>query len=539
MYLWFYKFKKLPHSSPIFQFVISVGVLFTFSVFAYRNSFTNQFMLDDFLVIFGPQGLINKNFLQLFSNYQVDFYRPVGHIFLWLFSHWFGSNVAPYHIASLLLLYLTGFLFYKIIFLLTDDYQPALLASILYCSHPIHGIFVNYITASNLITFVLALQMSLLLIIKFIQSKRSILFYIFSLVFFALALFSHEISLIFPVMIICLLYFYFQYPVRSCLFLAAPYFLVLFLYLLIRFLFFSHLVTVKAVAAMVPHFDTYLATYVDLISWYVSKLFWPRGIIFLWTGELARQYILPTLLGCAGFILLSIYFIFIRWRRGVKPFLLSIFILGFIPALVASFTYFPSVGPIIEPHWFSFSVIGFFTLLAIYLLEFKTKNYRRLWICAVTGILVLNLLFLRRQNINWRSQESYCRYWLSKNPKNLTPFYGLGKSLMDRGAYQEAIYYFKKGIQETHIYNALILADLGYAEFLLGHQSNALHYFQEVIQIEPTYPIVYHYLAQFYIRVGQFKKAESFYKKALALDPQNADYKKGLDWITTKNGNTD
>jgi len=92
------------------------------------------------------------------------------------------------------------------------------------------------------------------------------------------------------------------------------------------------------------------------------------------------------------------------------------------------------------------------------------------------------------------------------------------------------------GNEKNRIYNALILADLGYAEFLSGNRENAFHYYDRVINIDPGYPKVYHYLGQFYSADGQHDKAKDSYLMAVRLDPTNRAYQEFLSDIRKKLG---
>lgn len=200
----------------------------------------------------------------------------------------------------------------------------------------------------------------------------------------------------------------------------------------------------------------------------------------------------------------------------------------------ASFAYFPASEPIVEPHWFYFSSIGFFLIVAKAILELKEKINFRLWAVFLFCLLMGSFVLLRENNTRWKNQETYCRYWLSLNQKNMTPFYGLGKSLLGKGDYKQAIIYFERGLQSVNYVNAFILADLGYAEFLLGEEERAKQYYAAALRADPYYSVVYHYLGQFYLQKERYELAEAAYLKAIHLYAKDKRYYKYLSAIHEK-----
>lgn len=491
----------------------------------YADSLTHEFLLDDFLVLFGQQGVMNRSLASVFSGIQVNFYRPVGHVILWVCSRIFGEFAPAYHGVNIALFAVICILFFVLIRRFTGNENLAFLTAVLYCVHPINSMLVHYVTANVISTFVISLQLSFLLYLSHTDRNR-VADYWTSLLFFVLALFSHEMAGVYPLFLVCFLYFIKEYPAKKILSSTWPFFTALLVYILWRWHFFSlkYIVAGTGQAVIAP--GIYLASLADLLVWYVSKLIFPKDIIFLWTADLARFYILPTILGILGIGALGLWLIFLRWKRGVKPFALTVFAVGLLPISLASFTYFPTVKPLIEPHWFYFTSIGFFLLVAWYLLKWRNRLNPAVWLAILLIIVGLNTSLLSNQNRTWTDQETYCRYWLSLNPHNLTPYHGLGKSLMDRGEFDQAVAIFREGIQATTIYNARILADMGYAELMRGRPADAMHYFKQVQAMDPGYAQLYYYMAHYHQRRGQARLARAAIRKALSLYPNNSQYRR-------------
>ena len=180
--------------------------IFGVCLLAYANSFQNHFMLDDNIILFGQRGVLNKSFLELFASNQGDFYRPIGHLPLWVLSRFLGSNHIGYHVVNFLLFVLIAFFLFVIVRKITSDATLSFLSVLLYAIHPLNAMIVNYITASVLAVFVLSMQISFLFFMCFSErgQKRD---YICSLIFFIFACLSHEMAMMLPAYLAAYLFF--------------------------------------------------------------------------------------------------------------------------------------------------------------------------------------------------------------------------------------------------------------------------------------------------------------------------------------------
>ena len=488
---------------------------------AYSNSLQNGFMLDDHLILFGEQGIEKFNsFLDVFTKDLGSFYRPVGHLVLAVSYSLFGTQVAGYHLVNLGLFFLICMMFFVITELLFDNRRLSLLAAVLYAIHPINGMLVNYVTASILSTFVLTLEFSFALFILWLKNgKLSI--YVLSLLCFVMGLLSHEMSLMFPVYLLCLLHFLKNFTLKRSLWTCLPFFAMSSVYFLIRLSFVSlQGAFTNTVNSAAPALRSYIATMLDLSYWYVSKLVSLRDILFLWSSELATDDLnLKTILA-AGVLMGTFYLIFVRWGKGLNAFSLAIFMAGLAPLAFASFMYLPYVDPIIEPHWFYFSSFGLFLMLSNLLVSLAEKTRGVLVTLLISSLLVTGILAARDANTNWKDQETYCRYWLSLNQLNLTPYYGLGKSRLEQEDCAEAIELFEKGISVGNYSSEQIATDLGKAYACMGHDELAAQSYQSALRMNPRYSPAYHQRALLFLQYGARWEALLAFSNALRMNPQ-------------------
>ena len=507
--------------------------LFTLSFLGYFTSLRNGFMLDDYLVLFNESGVSNKTFFALFTEYQHIVYRPFGHLPLWIFYQLFGTNAAAYHIANLFLFAAVCFLFFKITESLFASRPLAYLTAVLYALHPANNMLVNYVTANILSTFILTLQLSFLSAIYYLNSSQK-KHLVLSLLFFLLSLFSHEMSMIYPAYVFCLVYFLRGFGIKRSLAFVLPYIGIAVLYFCFRMEFFSLKGSATAVFAVIHVFDAYISSIMALIYWYLAKMIFPRDIIFLWTAVIEEHYNPFEVYRLAGIIAVIGYLVFFRWKKGPKPFALSIFVIGLAPVFWASYAHFPFAEPLIEPHWFYFSSLGGFILLAQGILWLKEKVRLPLWRALVGAVMLMYLVLLQQNNLYWRSQETYCRLWISENGANTTPFYGMGQVFLSRGDYQQATSYLGRGFTLSRRYkSAFLSADVGYAYLQSGDTENAGKYFNAAIKREPRYSVTYYYLGLLAWQQGDKAAAEQLFSKALGLYPKSKIYNKELALIRT------
>lgn len=435
-----------PHWKTIFFPILFIAAICTFG---YSNSMGNAFMLDDHLLLTGEHGVANRTLASLFSQRQTDFYRPFGHIFLLCCQRLFGGNASSYHVANLFLFITIGFCFFHITYHLFHNLRLAYLTAALYCLHPINSMLINYITANIISTFVLFQQLSLLAFLHFRRTakKRGVAL---SCLFYVAALLSHEMSLMFPAYIFCTVFFLDagDKVFKKSLLLSLPYVFLAAAYLGFRMIFFSLHSTIQNAMAIMPEWQAFGYSIARLIGWYLSKLVIPKDILFVWTLMLPED---PKLFLGALCLIIAVpgifYLIFFRLKKGLIAFSLAFFLAGLTPLPWSAFAYFPKIQPFIEPHWFYFSSYGFYLLFAHCWLQLKQHVRPSFWMTLTAALLLSYSLLLLNLNTRWNNQETYCRYWISLNKGDFTPYYGLWHAMKLQGKDAEAKYFYTEGIR--------------------------------------------------------------------------------------------
>jgi tetratricopeptide (TPR) repeat protein len=174
---------------------------------------------------------------------------------------------------------------------------------------------------------------------------------------------------------------------------------------------------------------------------------------------------------------------------------------------------------------------------------------------------------------NYERAVQICREEIDLEPVNLESYVVISWSLVRLGRYEEALRYARIA-RTLSRYDARVAEILGEIYFYQGNNNEALQYFQEYINLAPSgqrIDMVYYFLGEIYIRQGMFRHADialstavhylpgnaawwtrlAFarenagelmnavvaYERALALNFQLADARRGLDRVRQALGN--
>jgi tetratricopeptide (TPR) repeat protein len=172
---------------------------------------------------------------------------------------------------------------------------------------------------------------------------------------------------------------------------------------------------------------------------------------------------------------------------------------------------------------------------------------------------------LEYRNGNYEAAVSICKGELRSNPNNLESHVVVCWSLIRMSRYEEARNYAMEGWRISR-YDIRIIEILGEVNYFQGQNREALQYFQEYINLAPEggrIEVVYYYMGEIYIRLGRprhadialstavhyvpgnavwwsrlayarenagdFREAIEAYERAISLDPQLSDARRGLE----------
>ncbi|MBF0484024.1 MAG: tetratricopeptide repeat protein [Candidatus Omnitrophica bacterium] len=532
-------------------------VLFFLVFLTYFNSLNNAFMMDDanhFVSNYNTHNI--KNLFFAFSsgnglsedNVSAHF-RPIRSVMQVLYFNAFQYNPLGYHITNCLLFFLLCVFIFFFLFDLLKDYWLAVLSTVLFCIHPINGIFVNYITANVLILQFILMVVSLWLIHRSILTSDKFIKRVSILgagLLYLISCLCHETAYFLPFYAAGLCLIAHRLSIRQ----TIKYTVVLFLILGILLLFRAKFSNVGG-SILGSYKNMGISPYQWLASvskawfWYLGQLLDPKGVVLIWATDVVKQDIWLLISVLLVFILIAclVIFKFIVNDKRIYAVLSVVFIFGIVIAGLASLS-FSSFGIVTEPHWFCFNSIGFFVFVA-WVLLYLFRRYSKI----LVGGLILSIIFaLITQSIVmnaiWGDEVVYCDFW--RNTIATAKF-----KLID--SFQAAAYFKEKNYskaQDLFQKAAKVklsdrwkdLSNLGVLAAKENNLNLAVEYFKKALELSPNQPDILNNLANAYSESGKFEEAVKEFFRAYALGQQNKilamnlalAYEKNKDFINAQ-----
>jgi len=545
---------------------IFLVLLACFTVYSFMLSAPFKTLDDEFTIEKNPHIRSFTNLKTIFrsSYFGGDaYYRPLVTFTYMIEYHFFGLNPVFYNFTNLILHMITTFSVFLLICLLLGEARMALGVALLFAIHPIHWEAVANIAGRSILLCGLLIVNAFFFYCLFEKSTKKI-YYVFSLLFFGLALLSKEAAAVCPLVIFTyrwLLSDASKFPLRNFLKPIIPFFAMVGIYVLWRhtlgitkffywrnmlegllgFLSFLRSVFTNVRLFVLPidlHFDRMRKLFLQLND--PELMVTVAAIIFLiilWTRF--RQHISITIKFFIAWSLIELLPVSqILVSVGVQP--------GYI-STAEHFLYLPSIG---------FFVILIFGAQHLYA---KTAPYvsRPVMLIAITGYFIFLFLTTVEQNIyathemamfertlkinpansrirnslalsyakekDFKKAEKHFRLTVEYDPYNTRARIGLGKSLHDQGRYFEAMQEYEK-IEYPEGFEKLIHENLTatYNQLIEGYKKRINH--------EPENARLYYSLGVIYTKKKETQAALEQYEKAVSLD---ANFKEAIFNLAT------
>jgi predicted Zn-dependent protease len=158
----------------------------------------------------------------------------------------------------------------------------------------------------------------------------------------------------------------------------------------------------------------------------------------------------------------------------------------------------------------------------------KLRKYIGLFLLLISGGLVFAQdrpdAVREYRNGNYDRAISICQNEISVNRNNIESYVVMCWSLIRLNRYDEAKTYAQNGWNISR-YDPRLVEILGEVHFFQGSNRDALQYFQEYINLAPEgqrIEVVYYYIGEIYIRLGRFRHADIALSTAVHQAPENA-----------------
>ena len=595
---------KLKNLFKIGKYKPILLIIFVTSL-VYTNSLKNPFFLDDKYLI------VDNHFIKSWKNFGAIFtksyltppsdiqyitkgignagsgessYRPIATISHMIDYSLWKLNPFGHHLTNLILHIFNGILLYFFIGLIVKNRRVAILTALLFAVHPVTTEAVNIVTfREDLLCFLFYISSFILFIeIDNYKSKRKIYCYSLSLIFFLLALFSKEMAITLPFILILYEYFFvFQTEPRRFLktlkyrYSYIGYILVLLFYIWVWLslgyksdnLYFLDLTTYLG-----GSFYTNILIMIRVVAYYIKWLFLPINIYVTMGNNLPILYSLFN-----PMVLLSLSVVTICLITAIKlhktskeiSFAILWFFITLIPVLpifnyvACRYLYIPVVG-----FCFFVSVL-LFKLYRLKIFSVQPDIFQK-WIryTAVT-LLIFYSVFTMIRNLSFKNAITLSLETVQHQPNTAKAHFWVGCSFDAVGAVDMAITKYKQAIilnpTSAKVYNNLGIcyhkkglldkAIKTYKKAIESNPASILPYFnisrtyrekkmykesinshaQLLVQehtplhvVIPLHAVVYEELGLTYLCMKDFKNAEKIWQKSLELNPENENLQYNL-----------
>lgn len=528
---------------------LAVLLIVLITALAYANSLRNSFVCDDFGVI------VNNDFIKTWKNFPLIFsktyfmafkeitYRPVVSISYFIdYSTW-GLNPFGYHLTNLVLHIINAIMLYFLINLIGNNKNLALLTSLFFAVHPINTEAVNVISfREDLLAFLFYLSAIILYLKQKEQgTRKKSIFYFLSFLFFIFALFSKEMAVTLPIVLLLFNYFFIfpKKPIKKLSDLKSliGYLVILVFYFGIRFFLMKN-VNEERVGYLGNSFLTSILTMFKVYATYVFWLFFPGSIKTIIAAKDDPLFIVSSPLDISFLLSFAVIIFLILFaidkRKIEKEISFSIF--WFFITLLPVSNIMP-INNYMALRYLYLPSVSFCLFMSIVLIKLKVLNLHfglknipaKVVKYIIIFLLSLYAIFTVDRNCIWKDNATFAlelyQFYKDKNMV-IKYLYPLSSAKVKQGQ-RKAIEELKEALQanpnSAELYNKLGIA---FGEINLYNESVAC--FKKAINIDPKYLEAYGNLGVAYARLGKWREAEKIWGKILEISPEDKEAQHNL-----------
>ncbi|MEP9410302.1 MAG: tetratricopeptide repeat protein [Candidatus Brocadia sp.] len=512
----------------------------------------NSFVYDD------ESTIINNYFIRHWSNFPNLFtgkyfvlsaeltYRPVVTLLYFIDYTFWRLNPLGYHLTNILLHAMNSTLFFIFAFRVLKKRSMALVAALFFSSFPVFSEAVNAIGFREDVMAFLFLILAFIFYLKAGQF-RYVLYYPLSLICYFLSLFSKEMAITLPLLIVLYDLFFqglllrndnlplskegegeigFSYLKSKILHYYLGYFLVTVFYALTRFYF---LYNPQESHIPYPQYSLIVnfLTIVHVLAYYVKLLFLPF--------QLNADYVVPFTASPVkvSFWLSLLLFIAIgvftfRLRSQHKH--IFFFILWFFVTLIPVMNIVP-LGNIMAERYLYIPGAGFCMIVACLL-----SKRQGFFIFVLFFILMGNSCLTLWRNNDWKDGLQLWSKTILTSPNSFRAHINLGNAYEKKGLNTAAFEEYQKALSldpnDADVYN-----NLGIYYNKMNLFEDAIQHFTKCLNINPRHARAYNNLGVVLTRQKRLDDAIQAFKQAISMNPLYPDahnnlgiayYRKGL-----------
>jgi tetratricopeptide (TPR) repeat protein len=500
------------------------------TILIYRPAWDGGFLWDDDRyvthnpLLTAPDGL-RRIWFSLDAPSQ---YFPLTYTVLRIERLLWGLNPAGFHWVNILLHVANALLVWRVLSRL--NIPASWFAAAIFALHPVQVESVAWISELKNVLMGFFFLLTLLTWIECLDAtgKRRCVLYLAALFLCLLALFAKSTACTLPAALLLILWLK-ERPIRwRALFEIVPFVVVALGVGLVAVWWEKYHQGTRVLVSLAPTERLLIAS--RAIWFYLSKLFWPTELIFIypqWKINVVDPAVYVGLVAAAA-AAVAIYFGRRFLGRGIEVATLFFVatlgpLLGFVMLYTFRYTF-------VADHYQYLAAIGPIAVASAGLAQFERmiKKSRPFIISVGFAILVCLSVLTWRQSSIYRDAETLWRTTIAKNPSCWMAYNNLGVVQFEKGNIGDAIDKYEQSLRLYPEYSEAHY-NLGSALLQKGYADEAIQQCEEALKIQPNEPDAHIVLGNAFMSKQDIDQAISQYEQALTLRPgdSNAHYNLG------------
>jgi len=563
---------RIRYYSPIL-FIILISFL------VYLNALRNGFVWDDMVLIADNEGIKKwgcfwENFVRDFFDttndtieFKYGYYRPIISLSYMIDYAAWGLKPWGFHLSNIIFHTVSCILVYSIFNSLFNNRTISIITSLLFACHPIHTESVTWISGRTDIIAGMFFLSAFYLYQKAIHSlpingkncslnspevlklflKRGKIFYLCSIILFALAMLCKEMVATLPFLLIAYTHYFaglkhgrqFKIP----LLLSSPYFFVIFLYGVTRFIILGIHTVVNPGGEEMRGFYPTILSFTKTIFIYLFKLFYPAHLSAYIQNPMSFSITEPTIiLSIFGVAVLIFLIVWLKKRWAGMSFLILFYLITLLP--LSNFIRISApwdMGFVTAERFLYIPSLGFCGIVSVLLANaWKTwkQSFLILGYAAILLFITLLIFYSGRtllRNNDWVDEKTFFLKTLKDAPDAALLHHALGNMYVREENYEKALDYYKNSLELYPRYHAAY-NNIGTIYSKNGLLDQAITAFKEAIKINHDYIQSHFNLGTMYYQKGMLMDASSEFKKVLGLNKNYIKAHNNLGIIYAENG---
>lgn len=469
-------------------------LILVITILVYANSFSNQFIWDDFhLVTNDPAVRSFRNLPLVFKTHlfgvsgSSNFYRPVQTLSFMVDYHFWQLKPFGYHLTNLIFHMAAVLMVFLVMARIFRNPDIGLLASFMFAIHPINTEAVTYIAgrADPMSAFFFLLSVYAYMKFRDLQKRRLVLV---SLISFALALLTKEAVLVLPLVIILYdaLILKEKALTRANIRNYMPYIILLLAYVFLRLF----VLGVPLGFKERPLLSLFMINTPKVIVEYIGLLFMPINLHMERLEPVATS-ILNWQVSVSILVMVCITWLAAVFYRRWKElfFCLIFFFLTILPVMNIL-----TINALMAEHWLYLPAVGMYGIFAFGILKvvdpgeniLGLKLRSKLLTLVIAAAFVAFSAMTITRNAEWGDPFAFYKKLTVQSPYSAKAHLNLGTVYLERRQFDLAREEFKTGIYSdpSNPYGHYIM---GYLDMVENRKRDALKNWRRALEKAPFY----------------------------------------------------